>query len=156
MSIVDEVINLITDPLFDMGIDVYEVTYQKEGKELVLRILIEKKDGSYISLDDIVKASELISPLLDEKDVIKDDNYMLDVASIGAEHPIKLEKLDNYVSKYVNLHLIKPIDGENIVEGTIESITDDIIILAIKVKTRIKKLEIERSNIDRARLAIKF
>ena len=84
MTVLEEVTNLIKPSLDEQGISIYEITYQKEGKDMVLRILVEKTDETNISLDEIVNVSEKISLLLDEADIIKDDNYMLDVASAGA------------------------------------------------------------------------
>ena len=118
--------------------------------------MLEKENDVGISLDEIVDISETISPLLDEADIIKDDNYMLDVASAGAEHPIDFKEIDKYINRYVNLHLINPIAGENIYEGTLSEIKDDDIVLTIRIKTRTKNISINKSNIDRARLAIKF
>lgn len=156
MPVVEEVKNLIECTLEEMGISIFEITYGKEGKDRVLRILVEKNDGTNISLDEIIEVSERVSLLLDEKDVISDDNYMLDVASAGAEHPIKLNDLSNYIEKYINVHLINAFEGENIYEGTLIDVNDDCISLAIRIKTRTKNITIDKSNIDRARLAIKF
>ena len=155
MTVLEEVTNLIKPSLDEQGISIYEITYQKEGKDMVLRILVEKTDETNISLDEIVNVSEKISLLLDEADIIK-DNYMLDVASAGAEHPIKLSEIEKYVNKYVNLHLINPIEGENSFEGTIINVNENEISLTIRIKTRTKTIIINRGNVDRARLAIKF
>ena len=156
MPVVDEVRELIEPSLNEMNISIFEITYGKEGKDKVLRILVEKKDETNISLDEIVEVSEKISLLLDEKDLISDDNYMLDVASAGAEHPIRLDELEKYVNKYINVHLVNALDGENSYEGTLLEVNDESILLSIRIKTRIKNITIEKSNIDRARLAIKF
>lgn len=156
MPVIDEVRELIEPSLNEMCISIFEITYGKEGKDRVLRILVEKKDETNITLDEIVRVSEKISSLLDEKDIISDDNYMLDVASAGAEHPIRLDELEKYKNKYINIHLVNAVDGENSFEGTLLEVNDESILLAIRIKTRIKNITIEKSNIDRARLAIKF
>lgn len=156
MSIVEEVKQLVAPVFKEKGVRIYEITYGKEGKDFILRILVEKENDEGISLDEIVDISETVSPLLDEADIIKDDNYMLDVASAGAEHPIDVTKLDKYINRYVNLHLINPIAGENIYEGKLSEIKDDDVVLTIRIKTRTKNISINKSNIDRARLAIKF
>ncbi|MCH5171943.1 MAG: ribosome maturation factor RimP [Erysipelotrichales bacterium] len=156
MPVIDEVRELIEPSLNEMNVSIFEITYGKEGKDRVLRILVEKKDETNISLDEIVQVSEKISLLLDEKDLISDDNYMLDVASAGAEHPIRLNELDKYQSKYINVHLINALDGENTYEGTLLEVNDENILLSIRIKTRTKNITIEKSNVDRARLAIKF
>lgn len=155
MSITEEVSQLIKEPLQEMKVRIFEITYQREGKDMVLRILVERIDDHDISLEEIVSISEKISLLLDEKDLIA-DNYMLDVASSGAEHPIRLEELSLYIDRYVHIHLTNPLEGENIYEGTLKSVDEENVSLEIKIKTRIKNVLIARKNIDSARLAIKF
>ena len=155
MSITEEVSQLVKEPLQDMGVRIFEITNQKEGKDMVLRILVERLDDHDISLEEIVSISEKVSLLLDEKDLIT-DNYMLDVASSGAEHPIRLDELSLYINRYVHIHLTNPLDGENIYEGTLKSVDEENVSLEIRIKTRIKNVLITRKNIDSARLAIKF
>lgn len=55
-----------------------KVEYVKEGNMMFLRIIIDK--NGIIDIDDCVKVTHLINPILDEKDLIK-TNYMLDVCS---------------------------------------------------------------------------
>ena len=81
---------------------------------------------------------------------------MLDISSLGAEKPIKVERLKDYVGKYVNIHLHNPLNGENILEGTLKRVDDTNLILEYRIKTRVKEAQIELKNIYKARLAIKF
>ena len=144
---------LIEPTINKLGYSLESVSLKREKGDLFLQIVVDRFDP--ISLDDIVAISNEISPILDENDPIK-DNYFLDVTSLGAEKPIKLEHLDKYINKYVNLHVINPIKGENYLEGNIDSVNDDILILSYKIKTRLVRVEIPRKDIDKARLAIKL
>ncbi len=144
---------LIEPTINKLGYSLESVSLKREKGDLFLQIVVDRFDP--ISLDDIVAISNEISPILDENDPIK-DNYFLDVTSLGAEKPIKLEHLDKYINKYVNLHVINPIKGENYLEGNIDSVNDDKLILSYKIKTRLVRVEIPRKDIDKARLAIKF
>lgn len=144
---------LIEPTIIKLGYSLESVSLKREKGDLFLQIVVDRFDP--ISLDDIVAISNEISPILDENDPIK-DNYFLDVTSLGAEKPIKLEHLDKYINKYVNLHVINPIKGENYLEGNIDSVNDDTLILSYKIKTRLVRVEIPRKDIDKARLAIKF
>ena len=60
------------------GYYVDEVTYEKEGSQNFLRVIIDK-DG-IIDVEDCVKVFRLIDPILDEIDLI-DESYILDVCS---------------------------------------------------------------------------
>ncbi len=54
------------------------VQYVKEGNLYFLRIIIDK--NGIVDVDDCVTVTQLINPLLDEKDLIE-ENYILDVCS---------------------------------------------------------------------------
>ena len=146
------IVSLLSEPLKKLGYDLVEVRL-KGGKEKTLSIVVDRVEP--ISLDDIVTVSEAVSALLDEADPIE-SAYTLDISSLGAEKPIALEKLGEYVGRYVNLHLSNPYQGENILEGTIESIDEEILVLKLVIKGKAKNVELKRSNIDKARLAIQF
>ena len=70
---------LIEDTITSNGYKLNEVQYQKEGNIYFLRIIIDK-DG-IITVDDCTKVTELINPILDEKDPIS-ESYILDVCSM--------------------------------------------------------------------------
>lgn len=153
MSIEKEVTSLIEKPIKDLGYDEVSVSLVRENGVMYLRVLIDKDDA--ISLDDIIKVNDLISPLLDEADLIKSE-YYLDVSSYGAEKPIKVERLEKYIGKYINIHLTTPYKGENYLEGTLEEVSSDKLVISFREKTRLIKAEVSRKDVDKARLAIKF
>lgn len=78
MEIVEKVKKLLKDVIEENNYILDDVEYIIEGKVAFLRIYIDK-DG-FISIDDCVKVSNLINPILDEADLIE-GNYMLDVCS---------------------------------------------------------------------------
>ncbi len=78
MNIAQEVRELITKPVEDAGYIVDEVLYEKEDRTNFLRVIIDK--AGVIDVDDCVVVSNIVNPLLDEKDFI-DESYILDVCS---------------------------------------------------------------------------
>ncbi|HBF68217.1 MAG TPA: ribosome maturation factor RimP [Firmicutes bacterium] len=153
MNIEKQILELIEKPINDLGYENVSVTYKRENGTNYLRVLIDKDD--VISLDDIVRVNDLISPILDEKDLIE-EAYILDVSTYGAEKSIDVNKLEKYVGKYVRVHLTNPYKGENYLEGSLDSVSSDIVSLTYRVKSRLIKAELNRKDIDKARLAIKF
>lgn len=153
MGPIDNVKNLITPVLEKEGYELSEISMSREKEGLTLHIVVDR--DSPISLDDIIKVSDIINPLLDEEDPIE-GAYMLDISSAGSEKALKLEKLSKYVGEYVNLHLINPHQGENYLEGDLLEVTDEELTLELKIKGRKKKVTLARQNVDKARLAIKF
>lgn len=153
MTLENQVKNLIEKPIKALGYSEIEVKFVREFGANYLRVMIDKEDA--ISLDEIVAVNDLVSPLLDEADLIQ-SNYILDVTTFGAEKKIAVESLEKYVGKYVNIHLSNPYKGMNIIEGDLESVDNDKVVIAYKEKTRTIRCELVRKDIDKARLAIKF
>lgn len=153
MDEIRKVKDALTEPLEKAGYALYSVKLQKTKNGLTLEIVVDRDDP--ISLDDIVKVSDLVNPILDEKDPI-DGPYTLDVSSLGSEKPIALDELEKYLHRYVHLHLSHPFKGLNDLEGTLLEVLDDSITLEVREKSRKKAINIARSTIDNARLAILF
>ncbi len=68
----------VKESLRSMEVIVTNVEYITEGTYNFLRIELDKINGS--DLDTIVKATEIINPIIDELDLI-DESYILDVVS---------------------------------------------------------------------------
>ena len=69
---------LFEQVIIDNGYILDDVLYVKEDGMNFLRVIIDKE--GIITVDDCVKVSKLINPILDEEDPIE-DNYILDVCS---------------------------------------------------------------------------
>jgi len=78
MSIVEQVTELITNPVTDAGYNIDEILYVKEEGNQFLRVVITK--NGIIDVEDCVVVSKIINPLLDEADLIEEE-YILDVCS---------------------------------------------------------------------------
>lgn len=74
----DKVRKLIEDPMKEIGIIVDSIVYEKEGSNNFLRIVIDRNIP--IDIDTCVMATNIINPLLDDADIIK-DSYILDISS---------------------------------------------------------------------------
>ncbi len=68
---------IINEKIEYLGLSVYKIEY----KENTLTI---KLDGDDISIDNIVKATKIINPIIDELDPIK-EKFVLDVCSKGED-----------------------------------------------------------------------
>lgn len=153
MALETTVKSLIEKPIKALGYTKVDVKFVREFGTNYLRVMIDKDD--VIDLEEIVKVNELISPMLDEADLIQNE-YVLDVTTFGAEKAIEVDTLEKYVGKYVNIHLSNPYKGLNIIEGDLVSVDNDKVVITYREKTRLIKCELERKFIDKARLAIKF
>lgn len=71
---------LIEGTAASLGYDLWDVTYEKEGRDYNLVVTIDKADG--VSIDDCQAVTDAIEPLLDETDPIE-GSYCLEVSSAG-------------------------------------------------------------------------
>jgi len=152
-----EIVTDIADPIArEEGFRVIDVEYVKEGKNWFLRIYIDKPGG--VDLKDCAKFNELVSKRLDAMDPDPIPYaYYLEVSSPGAERPLKTdEDLELAVGRYIHISLYEPVQKENVYEGTLKEINDEKLVLDVKENNKEKEVEILRSNVSKARLAIEF
>ena len=147
--VLSELKKLIETKLNTLGYDLVEFSFGND----TLSIVVDKE--SEIDMNMIVEVTNELNAYLDELNPFEKP-YTLDLSSLGAEKPLKVERLNAYVGKYVNVHLVNPIKGENIYEGDLKEVDDDKIIITYRQKTRSIDLEVLKSNIYKIRLAIKF
>ena len=143
----------LKDKINLLGYDFVSLSSKKDKGDLILSIVVDKVEP--IDMNMIVSLSEELSKYLDEIDS-SSEPYILDVSSLGAEKPLKIESLKDYINRYVHVHVTNPIKGENIFEGDLVDVKENEITVAVKNKTRVNNIVILLSNIYKIRLAIKF
>lgn len=117
-NIEEKVESLVRDPINNLGYEVYDVEYAKEGKDYFLRIFIDKPEG--IDLNDCEKVNDAINQLLDEADYIK-EQYFLEVSSPGIERKLRKEKhFEENIGNVIEIKLFKPIDNEKSIVGILK------------------------------------
>ncbi len=138
-SIEERVETLIKPTIQDIGYDLYDIEYAKEGKNYYLRIFIDKLEG--IDLQDCEKVSDAINDLLDEADYIK-EQYFLEVSSPGIERILRKDKhLEQNIGKEIYIKLFqKDANGQKEYQGILKSYDKEKIELEENIK-------IERKNI---------
>ena len=106
MANIEEKVEKLVEPkIQEIGYDLYDVEYAKEGKNYFLRIIIDKPEG--IDLNDCEKVNNEITDILDQADYIK-EQYFLEVSSPGIERTLKKDKhLEKNIGKEVNIKLFK-------------------------------------------------
>ncbi len=152
---VTEVVTELAQPIIEqLGLELVDVEYVKEGKDWFLRVFIDNESG--IDLEQCAAVSEGLSEILDEKDPIE-NLYFLDVSSPGAERPLKKEQdFLKAIGKQVNIKTYEPIQDEKKFEGKLISYSSEEVQLELTIKTRKKMITIPTQKIASARLAVTF
>jgi len=141
-SIEERVEGLLQERICELGYELYDVEYAKEGKNYFLRVFIDKEDG--IDLNDCEKVNDGIMELLDEADYIK-EAYFLEVSSPGIERVLRKDRhLQANIGVEVEVSLFKAVDGKKQVQGTLESFEGSEIVLADGEE----EITVERKNVS--------
>lgn len=135
----------------ELGYELIEVEYRKEGPDWVLRLFIDHENG--IGIEDCQRFSEALDVVLDEKDPIP-GKYLLEVSSPGIERPLKKDRdFIRFTGNMVEIKLIKPINNRKTYRGELMGITgnDSERKVALKIDDS-NILEIPRNGIAKANL----
>lgn len=110
----------LAEPIAEsLGLEIWDVRFEKEGADWFLRIFIDKEGG--VSIDDCVEMSHAIDKPLDEADPIE-QSYCLEVSSPGLERDLKRdEHFEKCLGQKIMVKLIRPVDGQREFKGTLES-----------------------------------
>ena len=145
-SIEERVEGLIKNKVEELGYNLYDVQYSKEGKDYFLRVFIDKQEG--IDLTDCEKVSNEINEKLDEADYIK-EQYYLEVSSPGIERILRKEKhFEEAQGKEIEIKLFKPIEKQKEYIGILQKWDENTIYLQIEEN----EIQIERKNISLMKL----
>lgn len=141
-NIEERVEKLVEKTINDLGYELYDVEYAKEGKNFFLRIYIDNKEG--IDLNDCEKVNDAINELLDKADYIK-EQYFLEVSSPGIERILRKEKhLKDNLGEEVLIKLFKKDEiGNKEYQGILKKFDSENIIL----EDENNEIKLDRKNI---------
>ena len=146
MSKIEESVEaLVKDSIENLGYELYDVLFLKEGSNRVLRIVIDNNKG--ISLDDCEKVNDEVKDIIDEADLVK-EQYFLEISSPGIERLLRKDwQLKKFKGEIVEVKLFKKDDkGNKNYIGNLDDVTDDI----LKIKTD-EIINIDRKNISQVK-----
>ena len=143
MERIEEKVTKLVEPIIEnLGYELYDVEYAKEGKNYFLRIFIDNEKG--IDLNDCEKVNDAVNDILDKENYIK-EQYFLEVSSPGIERILRKDKhLDENIGNNIELKLFKPINKQKSVIGLLKKYNKDFITIEVDDE----ELYIDRKNIS--------
>ena len=141
-TIINELKNIIGDYLKIQGLILVELIYRYEGRNLILRILVDRPDGG-ITLDECARLNNELNIILDEKDILR-ERYILEISSPGLDRPLKTESdFLRCMNRKVRLILAEKINDKIELEGIITKVEDDSVYIDIEdeiIKVALSKI----------------
>tara|TARA_B100000579_G_scaffold403524_1_gene387612 strand:+ start:1198 stop:1707 length:510 start_codon:yes stop_codon:yes gene_type:complete len=99
-----------------------------EASNRTLQFMIERSDLTDINIRECVKLSKVISEILDEKDLIKEE-YLLEVSSPGIERPIiEYNDYKRFKGSMVNVKLVEKYNNKKKFNAYIKDCEDNRVI----------------------------
>lgn len=100
----------IAEPIAkELGLELWDVRYVKEGSNYYLRVFIDKENG--VDINDCENMSRALDKPLDDADPIS-DAYILEVSSPGIERElVKAEHFNRFIGADIMVKMIRPIEG---------------------------------------------
>jgi ribosome maturation factor RimP len=101
---------LIMPILTDLGMELVDLEFKREGHSWFLRLFIDKPGG--VTLDDCAEVSREVSALLEVEDPIEAP-YRLEVSSPGIDRPLKKPAdFDRFAGQLVKIKTRKLLDPD--------------------------------------------
>jgi ribosome maturation factor RimP len=140
------------------GLELFDVTYGREGGGFVLRVVLDRPGPSAtaedsVSLEHCQKVSEELSAALDVDDVVP-DTYTLEVSSPGLDRPLRSrDDYQRFAGRLAKIVTAEPIARQTAFAGHLRGVDGDDVLFESQ-GGRLVRLPL--GLIRRARLEVEF
>lgn len=115
---------VLIDFFKDRNLDLVDVIYRYEGRDLFLRVLADRPESG-ISLGECALLNRELGDILDEKNILE-DSYTLEVSSPGLDRPLKQNKdFVRCLGKNIKFFLSENISGKLEWDGIIKKVDEE-------------------------------
>jgi ribosome maturation factor RimP len=135
IDVVARVTELAAPLAASLGLELADVEFTQEGRQMVLRIYIDREGG--VTLDDCSDVSRELAEILDVEDFIP-GHYTLEVSSPGLNRTLKKPSdFERYTGRLVKVRTFEPLadDAGNMRKtflGELLGLSDSIVRLKLK------------------------
>ncbi len=120
---------LAGETLSAMGLGLVNLTYRREGRQWILRLMIEAEGG--VGLDDCSRASSQMGAVIETADIIP-QAYVLEVSSPGLDRPLFTEDdYQRFSGHRVILRTHAPIAGRRQFQGVLQGCDNGYVSLSL-------------------------
>lgn len=150
-EVVRRVTQLVLPLCEQAGVSLWDVTFEKEGRQHILTVYIDREEG--VDMDNCETVSRALDPLLDAPEFDSLPAYTLTVSSAGLERPLnRPEHFQWALGREITLRFYRPLDGVRELTGTLASFDEGQLALTVSGENR----EIPRAAVAQARLYFAF
>ncbi|BDB96274.1 ribosome maturation factor RimP [Candidatus Hydrogenosomobacter endosymbioticus] len=119
-----ELRDLIAESLKELGICLVKASFEGRDNSKRLQVLIEKMDGSSVSIDECVVVSRRLAAAFSGIEFA--DRFSLEVSSAGIDRPlVKRADYDRFLGESVVVSLSRAVGDKKKLYAVLKSATDD-------------------------------
>ena len=149
-NIAGTVADLIRPVADELGYELWDVEFVKEGTRRILRVTIDSEEG--ITIEDCEKMHRAIDPVLDEADPIE-SAYYLEVSSPGIERELRTDRhIEACVGCRAEIRLYAPVNGTKTFVGILGGLSEGKISLEMPDGVR----EFEKKDVAKIQTVFDF
>lgn len=140
-----------------MGFDLVEIEHFPNPKHGVLRLYIDRPEGSEgevkgVVIEDCSAVSRQISALIDVEDPIN-GQFNLEVSSPGLDRPLRrLQDFKRFTGSLVKLKTVMPMDGQRNFKGRLLEASEE----SVVIETDSEEISLPMSAIEKARIVPEY
>ena len=135
----------------ELGVELWDVLYLKEGSDWFLRVVIDRPEG--IDLNTCEAVSRRVSDLLDEADPIE-SSYVFEVGSAGLERQLKRPgDFQQFMGSPVLVKTYQPKDGRKEFAGKLAGYDNGAVLLDMGTAEPVR---LEKNEVALVRLRVEF
>ncbi|MCL5058084.1 MAG: ribosome maturation factor RimP [Actinobacteria bacterium] len=151
-SVATVVAELAAPAAGELGLELVDVEFLKEGGRWILRVFIDKDIPGGVTHNDCEALSQRLDVLLDEADHIS-QTYYLEVSSPGIERPLKKqEDFRKFAGHMVNITTYAPLAGRKKFTGKLEGTGEGVLL----IEEEGRSITIPMDQISSAKLHVKI
>ena len=150
MKVTDQVAAFAKPVIEEIGCQLWDVEYVREGSERFLRVYIDKTGG--VDIADCERIHRALDPILDQEDPIA-ESYHFEVCSAGLERALKRpEDFARFMGSPVLVKLYRPYNGQKEIPGILRGYEEG----RVTVEAGKETVTFERSQLALVRLRVEF
>ncbi len=138
-----------------LGFDLIEIEHFPNPKHGVLRLYIDKPEGSDstgVVIEDCSMVSRQISALIDVEDPIR-GQFNLEVSSPGLDRPLRrLVDFQRFCGSNISLKTTTPLEGQRNFKGKLLAANEDTLV----IETDAEEISLPMNAIEKARVIPEF
>jgi ribosome maturation factor RimP len=138
---------LLSPIVAEAGFDLEELRVEPAGRRRLVRVVVDADGG--VSLDDIAKISQAVSPVLDDSDLMGSAPYVLEVTSPGVDRPLTEPR---HWRRAVGRLVRAPLTAGGEMEGRVVAADDEAVVVDVAGDQRRLGLD----ELGRGRVQVEF